>query len=91
MTKRDKDVSQAEALILTLLEKRSDELRLAWEEAYGRGPRWRKLLLGGMTHLSSEARDLLLRALKRPREILPGMELIFLLTTMDVKELSGTS
>lgn len=77
VTKRDKDVAQAEALILTLLEKRSDELRLAWEEAYGRGPKWRKLLLGGMTHLSAEARDLLLRVLHKPREILPGITLTF--------------
>jgi hypothetical protein len=77
VTKRDKDVLQAEALILTLLERRSDELRLAWEEAYGRGPRWRKLMLGGMTLLSSEARDLLLKALQKPREILPGIKLIF--------------
>ncbi len=77
VTKRDKDVSQAEALILTLLEKRSDELRLAWDEAYGRGPRWRKLLLGGMTRLSSEARDLLLRTLQKPREILKGIMLTF--------------
>jgi hypothetical protein len=75
--KRDKDISQAQALIITLLDRRSDELRLVWEEAYGRGPKWRKLLLGGMTHLSSEARDLLLRALQRPREILPGIKLIF--------------
>ena len=77
VTKRDKDASQAEALILVLLEGRSDELRLAWEEAYGRGPRWRKLLLGGMTHLSPVARDLLLRALQRPREILPGIKMTF--------------
>lgn len=77
VTKRDKDVSQAEALILTLLERRSDELRLAWGEAYGRGPKWRTLLLGGMTHLSSEARDLLLRALQKPREILTGIKLTF--------------
>jgi hypothetical protein len=35
------------------------------------------MLLSGMKHLSAEARDSLLRALKRPREILPGMELTF--------------
>lgn len=77
VTKRDKDLSQAEALTLMLLEKHSDELRQAWQEAYGRGPKWRKLLLGGMALLSSEARDLLLKALQKPREILPGMNLIF--------------
>jgi len=77
IAKREKDVTQAEALILVLLEKRSEELRVAWEEAYERGPQWRKMLLGGMKQVSPEARDLLLRALRRPREILPGMELIF--------------
>jgi hypothetical protein len=30
--KRDKDVAQAGALILALLEKRSEDLRLAWAE-----------------------------------------------------------
>jgi hypothetical protein len=50
---------------------------LAWEEAYERGPQWRKMLLAGMKQLPPEARDLLLRSLKRPREILPGMELTF--------------
>jgi hypothetical protein len=77
VAKREKDIAQAEALILALLEKRSEDLRSAWEEAYERGPQWRKMLLGGMEQLSPEARDLLLRALKRPREILPGMELTF--------------
>jgi hypothetical protein len=77
IAKREKDVTQAQALILVLLEKRSEELRLAWEEAYERGPQWRKMLLGGMKQLSPEARDLLLRTLGRPREILPGMELAF--------------
>ncbi|HEY2533798.1 MAG TPA: GSU2403 family nucleotidyltransferase fold protein [Xanthobacteraceae bacterium] len=77
VTKRDKDLSQAEALILMLLERRSDDLRLAWEEAYGRGPKWRKLILGGMTLMSSEARDSLLQVLQKPREILPGIKLTF--------------
>jgi hypothetical protein len=69
MAKRDKDVAQAGELIVALVEKRPEELRLAWEEAYERGPQWRKLLLGGMKQLRPEARDLLLRVLERPREI----------------------
>jgi hypothetical protein len=77
LAKRDKDIAQAEALILALLESRSEELRLAWEEAYGRGPQWRRMLLGGMKHLSPKARDSLLRSLGRHREILPGVELTF--------------
>ena len=77
VAKREKDIAQAQALIQALLEKRSEDLRLAWEEAYERGPQWRKMLLGGMERLSPEARDLLLRALRRPRETLPGIELTF--------------
>jgi hypothetical protein len=77
VAKREKDIAQAQALILALLEKRSEDLRLAWEEAYERGPQWRKMLLGGMERLSPEARDLLLRALRRSRETLPGIELTF--------------
>lgn len=77
VAKRDKDLAQAGALILVLLEKRSDELLLAWEEAYERGSQWRKKLLGGMARLSPEARDLLLKGLNRAREILPGIDLTF--------------
>ena len=77
LAKRDKDIAQAEALISALLETQSEQLRLAWEEAHERGPQWRKMLLGGMKHLSPKARDSLLRALGRPREILPGIELTF--------------
>jgi hypothetical protein len=77
VAKRDKDVAQAGALIAALVEKRPEDLRLAWEEAYERGPQWRRLLLGGMKQLSPDARDLLLRVLKRSREILPGMDLTF--------------
>jgi len=75
--KRDKDVAQAQALLLALLEKRPEELRLAWEEAHARGPQWRKLLLAGMKQLSSEIRDSLLKTLQQPRNILPGMDLTF--------------
>jgi hypothetical protein len=77
VAKRDKDVTQAGALIVALAEKRPEDLQLAWEEAYERGPQWRKLLLGGMKLLSADVRDLLLRVLKRSREILPGMDLAF--------------
>ena len=75
--KREKDAAQAGALIMALSEKRPDDLRLAWEEAYERGPQWRKLLLGGMKQLPPEARDSLLKLVKRPREILPGIALAF--------------
>jgi hypothetical protein len=77
VAKLDKDIAQAGALIAALAEKRPEDLRMAWEEAYGRGPQWRKLLLGGMKQLSPSARDLLLRIVKRPRKLLPGMDLAF--------------
>ena len=77
MAKRDKDIAQARALIVALAEKRPEDLRVAWEEAYERGPQWRKLLLGGMEQLPPDARDLLLRVVKRSRELLPGMDLAF--------------
>jgi len=77
VAKSDKDLRQAEALIDVLVERRPDELKLAWEEAHDRGPTWRKLLLGGMTNLSPHARDLTLKNLARPRDILPGIDLTF--------------
>jgi len=77
VAKRDKDVAQAGALIVALTERRPEDLRAAWEEAYERGPQWRKLLLGGMKQLPPSARDLLLRVVRRPRELLPGIDLTF--------------
>lgn len=97
IAKRDKDLSQASALIAPLAEKRPDELRSVWEEAYARGPRWRKLLLEGMRGLAPESRDLLLKALGRPREIIPGIDLTFASpplrydSTRDVITFTGTS
>jgi hypothetical protein len=77
VAKRDKDLQQAAALIEVLAQRRPEELKLAWEEAYERGPKWRKLLLDGMSRLDPHARDLTLKALGRAREILPGVDLTF--------------
>jgi hypothetical protein len=77
IAKGDKDLQQAEALIEALAEKRPEELKRVWEEAHERGPKWRKLLLDGMSHLAPHARDLLLKVLGRAREILPGINLTF--------------
>jgi len=76
--KIDKDIQQAEVLVEALCEKRPRELRQVWEEAYGRGPKWRKLLLAGMTHLSFKPRDLLLMTLNRTRDLLPEAGLSFI-------------
>jgi hypothetical protein len=75
--KREKDLKQSAALLELLTARQPDELRQAWEEAYGRGPKWKRLLLQGMAHLESRARDLTLQVLGRTRDIVPGMDLRF--------------
>jgi hypothetical protein len=75
--KRDKDLNQAEALLAALLDKRRDELRLTWEEAYARGAAWRKLLLGGLAEINADVRDRLLQLSGRTRDSLTGMDLQF--------------
>lgn len=77
ITKRDKDLSQAGSLITALAEKRPEELKQAWEEAHGRGPKWRKLLLEGTRWLAPLARDIMLKIIGRAREVLPGIDLTF--------------
>jgi hypothetical protein len=75
--KRAKDLQQAQVLIETLTEKRPKELKLVWEEAFARGPKWRSLLLEALSQLSGRARDLLLKVLDSPRKIVPGLDLAF--------------
>lgn len=77
VAKRDKDLQQVEVLIEALSDKHAGEFKLVWEEAHQRGPTWRKLLLEGMTRLAPRSRDLMLKTLGRPREILPGIDLTF--------------
>jgi hypothetical protein len=77
IAKRDKDVYQAQALIEVLTEKRPEELKQAWEEAYDRGASWRDFLLRGMTLLAAESRDRTLKLLGRTRDILPSINLTF--------------
>jgi hypothetical protein len=77
ITKKEKDLQQAGKLLEALVDKRPSELRLAWEEAHGRGPKWRKLLLGGMNQLEARPRDLTLKLLNQVRKILPEINLTF--------------
>jgi hypothetical protein len=77
LAKRDKDAQQAEALFKVLVEKRPHELRLAWEEAYGRGKTWRQLLLEGISGFAPRSRDLVLKAVNLSRGALPGLDLSF--------------
>jgi hypothetical protein len=77
VAKRDKDLRQAEALLDALIQRRPESVKVAWEEASERGPKWRKLLLEGASHLGARVRDLTLKSIGQPREILPGMDLTF--------------
>lgn len=77
LAKRDKDVQQAGVLLDVLAEKRPHELKLAWEEAYGRGPIWRKLLVQGLSAISGGARDLTLKTVGISRSMVPGLDLTF--------------
>jgi hypothetical protein len=76
-TKSDKDSMQAAALLELLAARRPHELKLAWEEAYNRGPQWRQLLLTGLARLAPRARNLTLKAAGLCREIVPGIDLTF--------------
>jgi hypothetical protein len=75
--KRDKDLLQAEALLAVLAEKRPHELQLAWQEAYKRGPTWRRLLTEGLSQLEASVRDSTLKLVDLRRSTLPGIDLIF--------------
>jgi hypothetical protein len=75
--KRDKDLLQAEALLAVLAEKRPHELQLAWQEAYKRGPTWRRLLTEGLGQLEASVRDSTLKVVDLRRSTLPGIDLIF--------------
>lgn len=77
VAKRDKDIQQAEALLETLVQKRPYELKAAWNEAIGRGAKWRKPLLEGMTLLHPRCRDLTLKTVGARRGDLPDMGLRF--------------
>jgi len=75
--KQDKDLQQSAALLDVLNEKTPYELKSAWEEAYGRGPTWQKLLIEGLGYISASIRDKVLRTIERPRNIILGLKLEF--------------
>ncbi|WP_051379652.1 GSU2403 family nucleotidyltransferase fold protein [Bradyrhizobium murdochi] len=75
--KRDKDLQQAEALLAALADKRPYEVKLAWEEAYGRGPKWRQLLIEGLGLLAAPVRDTVLKTIGLRRSAIPGIDLSF--------------
>ena len=75
--KSDKDIQQATSLLDVLARKRPRELRTAWEEAYGRGPKWRRLLGEGLRLVPVEVRDRTLKTIGKTRSIVAGVELTF--------------
>ncbi len=75
--KREKDVQQVEALLDVLWQKRPYELKSAWEEAYGNGKEWRRLITEGMSSLAPRARDAILKVIGRHRNFIPGIDLTF--------------
>jgi hypothetical protein len=75
--KSGKDALQASALLEVLADRRPQDLRAAWQEAWARGPTWRKLLLGGMGEITPGARDKTLAAVGCKRSLLPGLDLTF--------------
>jgi hypothetical protein len=75
--KQDKDVRQSAALLDVLNEKRSYELKSAWEEAYARGSTWQKLLIEGVSQIPASTRDKVFRTIGHPRNIIPGLNLEF--------------
>jgi hypothetical protein len=75
--KRDKDIFQAQTLLNVLVDRRPDDLRDAWSEAFGRGKTWRQLLGEGIGLLHPATRDRVLRTVGAPRNAVPGLTLQF--------------
>jgi hypothetical protein len=75
--KGDKDLQQAKALLEVLAERRPHELKLAWQEAYGRGPTWRQLLAEAIGKLDASVRDSTLKVVDVRRSTIPGLDLTF--------------
>jgi hypothetical protein len=75
--KRDKDIQQADALLRALTEKRPHDLKLAWDEAWARGPKWRQLLEEGLGDVTGFARDLTLKTVGALRSTVAGIDLTF--------------
>jgi len=75
--KIDKDLKQAEALINALAARRPHDLRDAWNEAVGRGPKWREMSTTGLSMIAPAVRDRALHVFGAVRSILPGHDLRF--------------
>ncbi len=74
--KGDKDIAQAAALLGVLADRRPEDLRAAWVEAFARGPTWQQLLGEGLRQLKQSVRDRALRAVGAPRAV-AHLDLVF--------------
>lgn len=75
--KIDKDLEQAEALLIAVADRRPNELRDAWQDGIQRGRKWRRYLTTGLGLISSKTRDRVLGVLDESRSIVPGLNLEF--------------
>jgi hypothetical protein len=75
--KRPKDLYQASSLFDALAEHRTHDLAAAWNEAYNRGPQWRKHLRDALVHLDPLGRDRLLYAIGQARSFVSGIHIEF--------------
>jgi len=75
--KQDKDIRQSALLLEVLNEKRPYEIKSAWDEAYGRGPTWQRLLAEGLGYIPAPTRDKVLKTAGHPRNIIAGLDLNF--------------
>lgn len=75
--KAEKDISQAASLLDVLVRKRPHELVAAWQEAWGRGATWRRLLGEGLALIHPGVRDRTLKVVGAPRSIVAGLDLAF--------------
>jgi hypothetical protein len=75
--KRDKDLQQAQSLLAVLAEKRPHAMKLAWLDAYERGPTWRQLLTEGLRQLDASIRDSTLKVIDVRRSMIPELDLTF--------------
>ena len=75
--KIEKDLRQAAMLFEVLAERRPYDLKIAWNEAWERGPKWQQYLGEGLGQLPPMHRDIALRAIGRTRSIIPDLSLSF--------------
>jgi hypothetical protein len=75
--KRFKDLQQASLLFDALAENRAHEIAAAWNEAYARGPQWRRHLRDALLHLDPLGRDRLLYATDQVRSVVSGLDIKF--------------